>query len=157
MAFIGWNTAPDSSGTAYDAKKYLKFDDFAADITLYAQWMLAHRHDISTDCGVSDASVDFTIWTSSTSLSTSSGRYILANDAGYQDHITSCDCAEAPKKITRPSDSAYALVDLSGYKSKRSLKKSKKLSSKQRPGGGIVRFLLLACSIKRLFDGSSSF
>lgn len=152
MSFIGWNTAPDGSGTAYTDKQYLKFDSFTADVTLYAQWMPAHRHDVSTDCGVSDDSVDFTIWTSLTSLPTSSGRYVLVNDVtlkqwslnsskqeiviclnGHsvtftgissgiylsgQNHITICDCAEVPGKITRASNSTKELIDFSSSSDK---------------------------------------
>ncbi len=52
--FQGWNTAADGSGTAYaDEAVY----DFAADVTLYAQWTALPSHTVTFDANGGDGAM----------------------------------------------------------------------------------------------------
>lgn len=82
MIFVGWNTQADGTGTAYkDQAGYFTFDSFTEDITLYAQWMAAHKHAVSVDCETDgNEVVEFTPWTANDSLPTDTGNYVLTQD-----------------------------------------------------------------------------
>lgn len=87
MIFVGWNTKADGTGTAYkDQAGYFTFNSFTGDITLYAQWMAAHKHAVSVDCETEgEGVVEFTPWTANNDLPTTTGNYVLAQDVTLSD------------------------------------------------------------------------